>query len=370
MSSEAIEIDVQEGPRLLKGQGIVLGTISARVLAEHYEIPRRDSRNKQGYQREASSARINRLANGLSRKLVDLPTSLLLNIRDFNEDHHLRKQDGQLMLVLNGTTLWVVDGQHRAEALRKLVTNDPDRWNEYSVPFVCMLGADEDAEMEQFYVVNSTAKSVRTDLALDLLKQRAEADPRIMDGLIETGQEWKVKAQELTEKLDEHPPWDGRIRFPGEPKATTTISSSGMVASLRPVLRDEFLAAVSTDNQIAILSTYWRALSRVIPGAFEDPSEYAVQKTIGATVLNGLLVNVVNVLRSKGWSLIDVESYIRVLHDPLSNLEGDNGEGQIIHGADFWRSGSLGAAGSFTSNAGRRVLQAKLKALLPAVEIE
>jgi hypothetical protein len=34
-----------------------------------------------------------------------------------------------------------------------------------------MIGAGELEEMRQFYVVNSTAKSVRTDLVLDLLKQ-------------------------------------------------------------------------------------------------------------------------------------------------------------------------------------------------------
>jgi hypothetical protein len=33
------------------------------------------------------------------------------------------------------------------------------------IPFTCMLGATEDEEMDQFYIVNSKAKSVRTDLA-------------------------------------------------------------------------------------------------------------------------------------------------------------------------------------------------------------
>ena len=51
------------------------------------------------------------------------------------------------------------------------------RWGEILIPFVCMIGAGERQEMEQFYVVNSNAKSVRTDLAMDLLKQRAESDP-------------------------------------------------------------------------------------------------------------------------------------------------------------------------------------------------
>src|SRR3989304_4985013 len=49
--------------------------------------------------------------------------------------------------------------------------------------------------------VNKTAKAVRTDLALDLLKQRAENDPRIMEALLESGQSWKVEAQAVAEEL-------------------------------------------------------------------------------------------------------------------------------------------------------------------------
>ena len=96
---------------------------------------------------------------------------------------------------------------------------DPEAWEGLFIPFVCMLGASENEEMEQFHVVNSTAKSVRTDLALVLLKQRAEADPRLMEALIERGESWKVKAQTIVEELEKMSPvWRQRIRFPGEPK--------------------------------------------------------------------------------------------------------------------------------------------------------
>jgi hypothetical protein len=30
-----------------------------------------------------------------------------------------------------------------------------DDWKSFQVPFVCMLGANEDEEMDQFYIVNS-----------------------------------------------------------------------------------------------------------------------------------------------------------------------------------------------------------------------
>jgi hypothetical protein len=79
--------------------------------------------------------------------------------------------------------LYVVDGQHRTAALCELVEEDPVAWSPFSLPFVCMSGASERQEMGQFYVVNSTAKSVRTDLAYDLLKQRAESDPGLARAL-------------------------------------------------------------------------------------------------------------------------------------------------------------------------------------------
>ena len=48
-----------------------------------------------------------------------------------------------------------------------------------------MLGATENEEMAQFYIVNSKAKSVRTDLALELLKQLTERNPEMMEALTE-----------------------------------------------------------------------------------------------------------------------------------------------------------------------------------------
>ena len=44
----------------------------------------------------------------------------------------------------------VVDGQHRVAALLKLINEDPDGpWRDFLVPFICMVGATEQEEMEQ-----------------------------------------------------------------------------------------------------------------------------------------------------------------------------------------------------------------------------
>src|SRR6056297_2176114 len=57
-------------------------------------------------------------------------------------------------------------------------------------------------------------KSVRTDLAFDLLKQQAESDPTGMTQLTERGEDWKVQAQGLVDRLStDSAIWRGLIRL-------------------------------------------------------------------------------------------------------------------------------------------------------------
>ncbi len=313
---------------------------------------------------------MNKLAADLRSGQVDIPTAVLLNVRT-NADAVLDKLDGSNGVFRpNEQPLYVVDGQHRIAALEKLVEEDPARWSGYEVAFVCMIGASELDEMRQFYIVNSTAKSVRTVLALDLLKQQAESDPTLMASLIEKGEDWKVEGQTITEALSRTRHWKDRIRFPGGPTAETTIGSAGMVGSLKQLLATPYFGQISTENKVKILDAYWQGIARVLPEAFVEPGNYAIQKSMGVMIMHTLLVSVIELLRSRGLSVIDADSYETVLEEPLLGLEGDNAEGEISRGVDFWLAGVRGAAGSFSSNAGRRVLRSRLSTTLPAIEIE
>ena len=86
--------------------------------------------------------------------------------------------------------------------------------------------------------------------------------------------------------------------------------------------------------------------------------------------MHALLVDIIEYLRSKGQSLTEPGAYAAPLQSALQELEGDTSLGELAKGPDFWRSGAQGAAGSFSSNAGRRVLLAKLRSLLPELEVE
>lgn len=349
---------------------MIVGVIRAKDLRWNFVVPRRDARKREGYQREVSVSRVNRLMKHLKENKVDLPTSILVNLRTFDPVNHLIERSGQYYFIPVGEPLYVVDGQHRVEALARLVDDDEEKWGKFEIPFVCLLGARETEEMKQFYVVNSTAKSVRTDLALDLLKQRAENEPGLMESLEESGEGWKVKGQTLVEELKHSSVWRGLIRFPNEPKGDTTINSAGMVSALKPLLATPYFGAISTENQLKVLDSYWKGIRNVIPEAFDEPREYAIQKSIGAAIMHGVLVTVLEYVRSMGMSVKEPETFEEVLRDVLLTLEGDTSTGDLAQGADFWRSGGEGAAGSYSSSAGRRVLTAKIRGMLPEIEVE
>ncbi|MGH7486448.1 MAG: hypothetical protein ACREMY_12750, partial [bacterium] len=189
------------------------------------------------------------------------------------------------------------------------------------------------------------------------------------------GESWKVEAQTITELLAHTRLWKHRIRFPGDPAGETTIGSAGMVGSLKQILATPYFGAISTQNRVKILEAYWEGVERVIPEAFKEPTAFAIQKSTGVQIMHALLVSALELLRSKGMSVVEPESYESALQDSLTNLEGDTAEGDTAEGgpalgADFWRSGPNGAAGSFSSNAGRRVLISRLRADLPPVEVE
>jgi DGQHR domain-containing protein len=382
----SLTLPVTRGPKLQSGTPIICGFIPAGVLIpNNFKIPYRDSLKKTGYQRPPQQVRINELANDLRQKRVDLPTAVLLNLRDRGAVDAVHDDITGSVLNLNalvnsngtaGADFYVVDGQHRILALQKLIAEseggDSTRWQSFALPFVCMLGADEDEEMDQFYTVNSKAKSVRTDLAYALLKERADRDPAVYSALVERAREWQVDGQVLLEKLAETSPlWKYRIRQPGMEKGETTISSASFVNSLKPLLNDSPLfKRFSLDQRLKVLEAYWQGVRSVAREAFDDPSNYSIQKGVGVIAMHELLPDLIEIIRAKGGSIVEANSYSNILAPALEKLEGDNVSGDIVKGTDFWRAAPDGAAGSYSSSAGRRVLLAKLRQLLPEIQVE
>ncbi len=381
-STFRIPVIVQELPDLRysgeewmaqKGRVIAIGSISTGVLKKLYCVDRVNQReNPNGYQREPIASRINSLKRELQAKRVDLPTAILLNLRDYDPLRHVPNQVPVTQLVLSsGDRLFVVDGQHRVESLMRLYEEEPDKWGDYTLPFVCLLGADLNGEMTEFHVVNSNAKSIGTGLAMDLLKRRAQASEVVRDQLVETGKAWIEAASRLTDSLKQVEIWRDKIQFPGQSKTGTLITNNGMITSLRPLVDQPgyFQSVGDTEQQCRILNAYWEGIKIVLPEAMSDPERFNLQRTLGTTALHGVLVNVLAVMVSKGQSVLDPANHAEIMRIPLTDLGETTGDGTWVDGADFWRRGSDGASGLFNGRPGSRVLQAKIKEQLPNLEV-
>lgn len=369
-------LPVVEGQALASGVRIIVGAISLSALKDRIKIPWRDARTKEGYQRRPAKSRIAKLMGEIRRNRVDIPTAVLLNADDPSWEHAVdlprRNAPGAFDLESYSGQFSVVDGQHRLLALTYLYNEDRERYSNFKVQFVMMLGATENQELEQFYIVNSTAKSVKTDLAFDLLKQRADLDGGVMKGLIESGQDWKVRAQALTEDMaDNSEIWRRKIRLANEERGITTIPSSSFVTSLQKFLTYPFIEDLAKDVQLRLIETYWEAIRDVMPSPFKQPERYTLQKGIGVWAMHFILPTIIEIIRSRGESLFDSENYGRLLETMFDELEGENNEAELVKGHEFWLTAPRGgAAGSFSSSAGKRVLISKMRQALPRPEIE
>ena len=299
------------------------------------------------------------MVNDLRKGQTDLPTAVLLNLRNREARHVLQGAVLDLSLLDDLSAVihaaareaiakfYVVDGQHRILALLKLLKDFPvDDWDHFLVPFVCMLGATEEEEMAQFYIVNSKAKSVRTDLALELLKQLTERNPEMLNALTERGKDWQVHAQQVVRELSESSPvWRGRIRFAAMEKGETTMPSASMVTSLKPVLGSPFFKSLDMKDQLKVLDAYWRGLRNLMQDAFDEPDEFVLQKGVGVIALHTVFVQVIEIVRARGELVTEPKSYEDVLREPFERLQGDDRNARPVSGLDFWRAGPDGAAG-------------------------
>ena len=368
-------IPVVKGANLRSGTPIVSGFIPAGVLLENFEIPYYNHTTKRGYQRQPQAARINQLASELRRDRVDLPTAILLNVRSRAAITAIKSGQLSLNELLSSSALgakfYVVDGQHRILAFERAVNDGWFAGRDFLIPFTCMLGADEDEEMAQFYVVNSTSKAVRTDLAYALIKKRSETEDGLLEALQERGQDWQVAGQTIVERLAvESPVWRGRIRLPAMEKAGTIIPSASMVTSLKSILNSPFFSRLKSEQQIRVLDAFWEGVRNALREAFDDPANFSVQKGVGVLVLHTLLPEIIEVVRDRGLSATDPDSYENLVGEALTGLQGENAEGDVVNGIEFWAAAPRGAAGSYSSSAGRRVLMAKIRMLLPQLDFE
>lgn len=374
------------------GRPMLLTAMRAEDLGRHKRVDVYDPSTKKGYQRVAQTARVNSVARYYGEKRGGMPNPLLVNIReeDFSkltvvingdEDgfEEARDHDGDwiglgYIEIPEDMPVWVYDGQHRADGLSVVLT-DYAGFEGFPVPLSINLGLTEVEEMAEFYEVNTNAKSVRTDLAWSLLKSMADEDPELAERLELEGHDWITRGLSVIEELEALGGiWAERIQAPnqkGKRSDRLTIPQAGFVRSLRPLLDMPLMAKAEPAKIAQLLEAYWQGIAEVLPEPFDaanNPKDYAIQKGQGTIALHRVLPQVIEVIRARGQSLADSKAYAEVMKD-LPKLTGEiiTADGPSpVTGADFWLSGSDGAASQFSGDAGRKRLSVHIRTLLPS----
>src|SRR5437016_7975734 len=127
-----------------------------------------------------------------------------------------------------------------------------------------------------------------------------------------------------------------RIRLPAMEKGETTISNTSLVNSLKPLLTDSpFFKRSQLDQRLKLLEAYWQGIRLIMRDAFDNPTNYSLQKGVGVMVIHEILPDVIELVRASGKSVVEPTAYEEVLRPVLDGLEGDNANGDPVKGIDF-----------------------------------
>lgn len=234
----------------------------------------------------------------LVREFGCFPTSVLLNIRgelSFEEEIDLGWCILGELTIDDDAKLWLIDGQHRVEALKRAVERNAD-FEEYPVIVSLLRLPKRFDELMLFYIVNRRQRSVPTDLAYRHLQRM----------LWEKGAEWLYElegrrgvhlglATEVVDYLIEDPksPWCGRVRRVGEDKLEEhIIHDKPLIRSVVEVLKERVFEGMPIRELADLLIDYWNAVANVYPQAFEKPHTYTLLATPGIFSLHMLFPSV------------------------------------------------------------------------------
>ncbi len=380
-----------------RGKPILFTAARAQDVVRQSKVDIYDPKTERGYQRDPSASRIRGAAHYYGDQKGRMPNALLVNIRqaDFpsvrvvvtggdQEDYHAAIESGGEWLGAGyiefprDLSIWIYDGQHREGGIGLVLSEGrlDGTFPDFPVPLSISLGLDDVEEMREFYMVNTNAKSVKTDLAWELLRKMAEDDPELAEELEMSGQDWVIRGIEVSRALQEFDgPWRDCIQLPNEKRLRSdrlTIPQSQFVRSLKPVLDMPLLSKADPDKVAQIIDAYWQGIAEVLPEPFDpanSPKDWVLQKGQGAIALHRALPRVIEVVRARGGRLADPDAYAEVMK-PLAGLKGEvtdeeTSEPYAVSGSDFWLSGPKGVASGYSGDAGRRRLAIMVQALLP-----
>lgn len=317
----------------------------------------KSANGKEGYQRVPGESRKKNIAVYYDKPDSIMPLGGLLNARaeakngektygqvlEFEPiQEHNFVTAGWLKIPESAWPLYVVDMQHRIGGLEYAVrVFEREQLNNYLLPVTIADGLNLIEEVDQFQIINTTQKRVKTDLARRL-QVILSGDPDKRRTLSEQGKLWEVRGTVITNllsRINRNNVWYRKImpangtsdEFPN-----TIIRETSFVTSLKPVLQASLFARSKDEQAVDYLAMYWNALAKMWSEAFADPAKYVVQKTPGVFSLHAIAPEVFELARDEGAiNETTIGKALKSLGEKFDSdywLGGEDGEGAGQYG--------------------------------------
>jgi len=324
---------------------IFVTAMTLSQLQNYTDIDSWSPSNPEGYQRPVVERRLKEIARYVLEDKGVLPTSVLLGTRPPGETtigEHIGLEgftdeespvDFGYLVIPEGATLWVIDGQHRYSGVKFAYDRgmNPELAS-YTFPVSVMWEIDQFTEMEHFNIVNTTQRKMPTDIVDRHLVQIQAVKGLSMVASGSRGEKDYIRASttKLVDRLNESPGvWQNQIAIPGvEGRDTGLVRHHAMVVSIEPFMRDNWVRSRNDDDKVKVIINFWDAIKELWPDAIEYPKEHRLQATAGIYSLHQVLPIVIQrcLDRGKGLTAKDFEEVLNeagLAHDFWHKETGD-----------------------------------------------
>ena len=300
---------------------IFVTAMTLSQLQKHTDIDSWGPDNDEGYQRPVVERRLREIARYVLEGKGVLPTSVLLGTRPkvegaggepsiqaegFTDDGS--PVDSGYLVIPDGATLWVIDGQHRYSGVKFAYERgmNPELAS-YAFPVSIMWEINQYTEMEHFHIVNTTQKKMPTDIVDRHLIQMQAVKGLSMVASGARGEKDYIRASatKLIDQLnDAAGVWQDQISIPGiEGRDTGLVRHHAMVVSIEPFMRDSWVRGRTDEDKVKVIINYWDAIKELWPDAIENPKDHRLQATSGIYSLHLVLPVVIQRCLDRGTGL-------------------------------------------------------------------
>jgi DGQHR domain-containing protein len=307
-------IRFEQNERVFYSAVVPAGDILSRSKVDEWSAD--VSEEEAGYQRAPMGTRLRAVANYMEEPEAVMPVGGLLNARasvdgsygkvlEFEADQGQVGpiQSGWMTIPSEATPLYIVDMQHRLLGIKRAIEEDGrEELSDFPMVLTIADGLSKLEEIEQFELINTTQKKVRTDLARRLMSIQL-SDPDTALKYDQKGRKWEARGPKIADWLRLNSPvWRDAIMPPNKTKRdmpTALTKETSFVTSMKPILQTPVFQRSEDEHVATFIDRYWQAIAEIWPHAFQEPQANVIHQTAGVYSLHMLMPEIVELVRER-----------------------------------------------------------------------